>query len=105
MSSPPLSQGDQASITEARTEASTVSNAMSRLGTGGPSQTLCLRRGCQFRHLKLAYIILALFFHCEPNLSVAKQQGGIVMAYYMVRLYSGAADRSPEQLCQQAGSE
>src|SRR4051812_43388044 len=27
------------------------------------------------------------------------------MAYYMVRLYSGAADRSPEQLCQQAGSE
>src|SRR3954452_3782692 len=27
------------------------------------------------------------------------------MAYYMVRLYSGAADRPPEQLCQQAGSE
>ncbi|MFL5282627.1 MAG: hypothetical protein ACJ8AW_16985 [Rhodopila sp.] len=27
------------------------------------------------------------------------------MAYYMVRLYSGEADLSPEQLCQQAGSE
>jgi hypothetical protein len=27
------------------------------------------------------------------------------MAYYMVRLYSGEAERSPEQLCQQAGSE
>jgi hypothetical protein len=27
------------------------------------------------------------------------------MSYYMVRLYSGAGDRSPEQLCQMAGSE
>jgi hypothetical protein len=27
------------------------------------------------------------------------------MAYYMVRLYSGTAERSPEELCQQAGGE
>jgi hypothetical protein len=27
------------------------------------------------------------------------------MAYYLVRLYSGSGDRSPEQLCQTAGSE
>src|SRR4051794_39703808 len=103
MSSPPLSQGDQSRITEARNEASTVSNAMSRLCAGG-------------RHKLPAFVgpaspaassSLIQSLRSSPAASLllaAWQKGRTVMAYYMVRLYSGTADRPPEQLCQQAGS-